>query len=296
MKIFKRMLLIAVMCATSISSWAIPALGDAGVTRVEATRVAVPQALRWSQPAVKAASNLLDEAQSGLELVLDDFRSDGASYLVISNQPQRLFSATYFEAYPEYAEYENAWNIEGFTAWGASAGGRDSSLDESASLSAKLVGFADGGCRLQFDLWNWNTWFAPDCSVVVADPKSLLRAELIQAIGELKPFPGEYFDVAETLGMISSVQAPYSVADGEIVCPYLRDIEYRNTPLPLSQPFYHSKAGEPVNQSGFELTGYNIEVDPADKWNFTLNLLGKTPQELASSVIVGEGNKFEFQF
>lgn len=267
------------------------------VDLVDPNKVDIPAELQWKPKALETASALMSDVKDQYSQTLLTMKNKGASYLEVYSDGNEGFGTQIAREYPDYANFNSAWTINGFTAWGQGVTTISVRAKVESKLASQLGGFAPGGCRLLFDFWNWNTWFAKDCKVVVASGESLLRASLIEFVQTIRWPQGEYFDVAEALELIATSKYDYEVVNSQIVCPSLFDIGYRAEPIPLYEKPRPPAAGQPTNLEGTFLTGYRISIDPKQAWVFKLDLLGLSAQELADRVEVVESPdavKFNF--
>lgn len=270
---------------------------DIEVEYIKTRDARVTYDLRWSKTSLADAQALLDEAQSTRLDVFDDLKEAGVSFVQIAGARRSVLDADLVGRYPEFDTFNNAWTLTGTAAWGEHKKTTELVPFPGEPMELKLFEFSQTSCRLAWDLFNWNTWFAPDCSLKMASPETLLRSSLILYIRALKPLEGQHFRTLEALTAISESKYEYWVRDGAIVCPSLLEIGYRRDPIPLRELADFGKPGEPKNIEGKYITGYVVFIDSVNKWKFTLLGLGKTIQELAFTArLVKQSGQETFAF
>lgn len=272
-----------IVLAFSIS----PSIANAIEPRSELTignssDVLVPSDLRWSADAISAADQLLEDLRKPADELLTSLRDDGVSSLQIARSAEDLVAEDIVGQYPAFDSYNHKVSIAGLRDWGVAAKDVTFQPADDISVANYLVTFEPGLCRLSFALFNWNTWFSPDCKVFAASPETYLQMSLVSWMDNSPSVSTDaYFGYLYALKDIVTNRIEYSVVDGRMYSEALEAIMEPQGIL-IERP------------TDSVAVGYKITLDPQDKWNITFTMNSPDLQMLADQVTLvdNEGEKF----
>lgn len=237
----------------------------------------VPDGLKWPQDAVDKVPGLLESNMAKAQSMLDQLKDAGASSVTISAGRQ-LNETPEFTRYEDLAVLNNESALVGRGDWGSEVGENQFGQASTADWNLSLVGFTPGICRLNWALFNWDTWFSPDCAVLSATPEQYLRVALASSLYFSDGITsGAGYELLSSLETISADTLPYEVRDGVLFAPDLRDDwGFAESGIPLVRPVTEASAG------------YEIEIDGQDPYHFVVRAISPTMQDLADRARVIE--------
>lgn len=266
-----------------------PSLGSTAVSAIAATRHEVEyiedskfddfvlEGLEWPQDASEKALRLLEDEKANAQSILDQLKEDGASSVTIT-AGDLLNEIPEFTRYEDLAVLNHESDLVGRGDWAVDVGKKQFGRSVTADWNASLVGFAPGICRLNWALFNWDTWFSPECSVLSATPEQYLRVALASSLYYSDAISsGAGYELLSSLETISAEMLPYEVIDGVLFAPDLGDDwGFAESGIPLVSPASEGSAG------------YEIEIDGQDAYHFIVRSRTPTMQDLANRARVIE--------
>lgn len=266
-----------------------PNFAAAVVVRNELTvgnseNVTVPANLVWSKEALAYSSELLADLQKPADALLKKMRDSGANSLQITRSGPALIPVDIVGKYKSFDIYNSKISISGTKDWGVLADDVTFQPSGDINVANYLVTFELGPCRLSFALFNWNTWFSPDCKVKVASTETYLQMSLVSWIDNAPSVSTEaYFDILCALKDIVTNKIDYQINDGRIYSVALEAI-MRPEGIPLERP------------TDSLALGYRIDIDSQHRWNITFTMNGPNLQALADSVTLVRENGVKFLY
>ncbi|MFM5903472.1 MAG: hypothetical protein ACKOOD_00110 [Microbacteriaceae bacterium] len=244
--------------------------------------VLVPDDLKWSTEAISAAEELIQDLRKPADALLVSLRDDGVSSLQITRSSANLVPEEIVGQYPAFDAYNHKVSVAGLRDWGDAAKTRTFQPSDDINVANYLVSFEPGLCRLSFALFNWNTWFSPDCKVSVATAQTYLQMSLVSWMDNSpSASTSAYFGYLYALKDIVTNHIDYSVVDGRMYSEALEAIMEPQGIL-LERP------------TDSDAVGYKITLDPQDKWSITFTMNSPDLQMLADqvSLVENEGEKY----
>ena len=237
----------------------------------------VPEDLVWPQEALNQVHSSLEPSIHRANKLLDQLKAAGASSVTIS-AGKILNDVPEFTRYEDLQVLNNESQLSGRGDWGIEVGSSELTYFVTADWNSWLVGFKPGVCRLSWTLFNWDTWFSPDCAVISATPEQYLRVALASFLFYTSgATSGGGFELAMALEEISAYRLPYEVRDGVLFAPDLdKGWGFADSGIPLLEPVRDGYAG------------YEIEIDEQDSYHFIVRSRAPTMQELANRARVIE--------
>lgn len=237
----------------------------------------VPEDLEWPQEALNQVHGSLEPSIFRANKLLDQLKAAGASSVTIS-AGKLLNDVPEFTRYEDLQVLNNESQLSGRGDWGIEVGSSELTYFVTADWNSWLVGFKPGVCRLSWALFNWDTWFSPDCAVISATPEQYLRVALASFLFYTSgATSGGGFELAMALEEISAYRLPYEVKDGVLFAPDLdKGWGFADSGIPLSEPVRDGNAG------------YEIEIDGQDPYHFVVRAISPTMQDLADRARVIE--------
>ena len=231
----------------------------------------VPEDLVWPQEALNQVHSSLEPSIHRANKLLDQLKAAGASSVTIS-AGKILNDVPEFTRYEDLQVLNNESQLSGRGDWGIEVGSSELTYFVTADWNSWLVGFKPGVCRLSWTLFNWDTWFSPDCAVISATPEQYLRVALASFLFYTSgATSGGGFELAMALEDISAYRLPYEVRDGVLFAPDLdKGWGFADSGIPLLEPVRDGYAG------------YEIEIDEQDSYHFIVRSRAPTMQELAN--------------
>jgi hypothetical protein len=237
----------------------------------------VPEGLEWPSEALLQVHGLLEPNIYRANKLLDQLKAAGASSVTIS-AGKLLNDVPEFTRYEDLQVLNNESQLSGRGDWGIEVGSSELTYFVTADWNSWLVGFKPGVCRLSWALFNWDTWFSPDCAVISATPEQYLRVALASFLFYTSgATSGGGFELAMALEEISAYRLPYEVRDGVLFAPDLdKGWGFADSGIPLIEPVRDGYAG------------YEIEIDGQDPYHFVVRAISPTMQDLADRARVIE--------
>jgi hypothetical protein len=237
----------------------------------------VPEGLEWPSEALLQVHGLLEPNIYRANKLLDQLKAAGASSVTIS-AGKLLNDVPEFTRYEDLQVLNNESQLSGRGDWGIEVGSSELTYFVTADWNSWLVGFKPGVCRLSWALFNWDTWFSPDCAVISATPEQYLRVALASFLFYTSgATSGGGFELAMALEEISAYRLPYEVRDGVLFAPDLdKGWGFADSGIPLIEPVRDGYAG------------YEIEIDGQDPYHFVVGAISPTMQDLADRARVIE--------
>lgn len=235
----------------------------------------VPEGLEWPQEALNQVHGLLEPSIYRANKLLEQLKAGGASSVTIS-AGKLLNDMPEFTRYSDVQVLNHESKLSGIGDWGVEVGKSDLSYSMTADWNSWLVGFKPGACRLSWALFNWDTWFSPDCAVISATPEQYLRVALASFLFYTSgATSGGGFELAMALEEISAYRLPYEVRDGVLFAPDLdKGWGFADSGIPLVEPVRDGYAG------------YEIEIDEQDSYHFIVRSRAPTMQQVADQAHV----------
>ena len=235
----------------------------------------VPEGLEWPQEALNQVHGLLEPSIYRANKLLEQLEAGGASSVTIS-AGKLLNDVPEFTRYEDLQVLNHESLLSGRGDWGLEVGSSELTYFVTADWNSWLVGFKPGVCRLSWALFNWDTWFSPDCAVISATPEQCLRvalaAHLFYTSGATS---GGGFELAMALEEISAYRLPYEVRDGVLFAP---DVDkgwgFADSGIPIVEPVRDGHAG------------YEIEIDEQNSYHFIVRSRAPTMQQVADQAHV----------
>ncbi len=244
--------------------------------------VVVPDDLKWSREGISAAEQLIQDLREPADALLASLRDDGVSSLHITRSAEDLVPEEIVGQYPAFDAYNHEVSIAGLRDWGAAAKELTFQPSDDINVANYMVSFEPGLCRLSFALFNWNTWFSPDCKVSAASAQTYLQMSLVSWMDNSPSVStSAYFGYLYALKDIVTNHIEYSVVDGRMYSEALEAI-MEPQGIPLERP------------TDSDAVGYKITLDPQDKWSITFTMNSPELQMLADqvSLVENEGEKY----
>lgn len=266
-RIFRKVAII--LASILLSSNSTPAAIAEDVVKVGKSGSSyVSRDIAWDPQLLHYASEKMVEQKAVVEEFLSTV-SKGANSLTITRDEDLLLDGVSLASYPFFDRYNHKLRVQGFGDFGSNVSDEKWAPVLSDRGLELLSSLPVGKCRLSWSLFNVDTWFSPDCSVSVASPETYLRSSLIIFLDN-SPVQGTdgYFFELSSLEMIASQHLPYEIRDGRLFSDGLDDV-YRDSGLALS--------------ADFERGGWDITIDPNDKWVFTFTPKATSAKEIAAS-------------
>ena len=228
---------------------------EPSVEFVSSTAQTVPEEIAWSRTTISDTLRLIDVHKKSLEAKLQSLRQAGASVLVVSKGRgvSDFFSALDLRGRDLYPVGSNI--IEAYGDWGTGISQEKDFVNPAAGYSTYLFGLQVGLCRLNFALFNWDTWFSQDCDLVTPDAKDLLRWSLVEFLANTPTQSGGdllNFQYNQVLYMMEE-HLPYTIKDGLVSCPDLFGIFGVDS-------FYL------MREASGSIPGYKILISENDPW------------------------------
>lgn len=240
----------------------------------------VPDNLTWPQEALDKVPGILQESVANAQSLLDQLKADGASSITITSG-KRVNEIADFTRYKDLDALNHTSTLVGRGDWAVEVGRKLHEESVTADWKASLVGFEPGICRLSWALFNWDTWFSPDCKVLSATPEQYLRIALASSFyysEALAAGPG--YEVLSALQQVSDYQLSYTIQDGLLFAPELEtDWGFAESGIPLTQAPSEGSAG------------YKIQIDANDAYRFVVVGVAPAMQDLASRARVIEDTR-----
>lgn len=268
---------VSFCCATSDLSGQVSAATRHEVEYIEDSKFDdfVPEGLEWPQEALNQVHGLLEPSIYRANKLLEQLEATGASSVTIS-AGKLLNDMPEFTRYADVQVLNNESQLSGRGDWGVEVGKSELSYSMTADWNSWLVGFKPGVCRLSWALFNWDTWFSPDCAVISATPEQYLRVALASFLFYTSgATSGGGFELAMALEEISAYRLPYEVRDGVLFAP---DVDkgwgFADSGIPLVEPVRDGYAG------------YEIEIDEQNSYHFIVRSRAPTMQQVADQAHV----------
>jgi hypothetical protein len=235
----------------------------------------VPEGLEWPQEALNQVRGLLEPSIYRANKLLEQLKAGGASSVTIS-AGKLLNDMPEFTRYSDVQVLNHESKLSGIGDWGVEVGKSELSYSMTADWNSWLVGFKPGVCRLNWSLFNWDTWFSPDCAVISATPEQYLRVALAAYLFYTSGVTwGGGFELAMALEEISAYRLPYEVRDGVLFASDLdKGWGFADSGILLVQPVRDGYAG------------YEIEIDEQDSYHFIVRTRSPTMQQVADQAHV----------
>jgi hypothetical protein len=228
----------------------------------------VVESLYFPKVALAFAKSELAIQRKYAQDFLDTEKRHSNSLTVVAGSNR--FARDQVSSYSAISSYLPELKVTGSSDWGRKTSPRRFAPSSSLNPADHLVTIKPGNCRLSWSLFNSDTWFEPDCKVVVATPRQYLQAALIDYNQHATPeSTSGYFIELESLKAISAGAREYTIKDGKIFSPDL-DPMLAYTGLSLR---FRSVDGS---------TGYDITIDPNNKYHFTFSVAPPVNQLRAS--------------
>jgi hypothetical protein len=235
----------------------------------------VPEGLEWPQETLNQVHGLLEPSIYRANKLLEQLKAGGASSVTVT-AGKMLNDVPEFTRYSDVQVLNHESKLSGRGAWGVEVGKSELSYSMTADWNSWLVGFKPGVCRLNWTLFNWDTWFSPDCAVISATPEQYLRVALAAYLFYTSGVTsGGGFELAMALEEISAYRLPYEVRDGVLFASDLdKGWGFADSGIPLVQPVRDGYAG------------YEIEIDEQDSYHFIVRTRSPTMQQVADQAHV----------
>lgn len=235
----------------------------------------VPEGLEWPQETLNQVHGLLEPSIYRANKLLEQLKAGGASSVTVT-AGKMLNDVPEFTRYADVQVLNHESKLSGRGDWGVEAGKSELSYSMTADWNSWLVGFKPGVCRLNWALFNWDTWFSPDCAVIYATPEQYLRVALAAYLFYTSGVTsGGGFELAMALEEISAYRLPYEVRDGVLFASDLdKGWGFADSGILLVQPVRDGYAG------------YEIEIDEQDSYHFIVRTRSPTMQQVADQAHV----------
>jgi hypothetical protein len=235
----------------------------------------VPEGLEWPQETLNQVHGLLEPSIYRANKLLEQLKAGGASSVTVT-AGKMLNDVPEFTRYADVQVLNHESKLSGRGDWGVEVGKSELRYSMTADWNSWLVGFKPGVCRLNWALFNWDTWFSPDCAVIYATPEQYLRVALAAYLFYTSGVTsGGGFELAMALEEISAYRLPYEVRDGVLFASDLdKGWGFADSGILLVQPVRDGYAG------------YEIEIDEQDSYHFIVRTRSPTMQQVADQAHV----------
>lgn len=228
---------------------------NTSVVFIAASPQLLPAQIKWSSNALRGANNLLQKQAREIRAKFTLMQHGGASVVKVS-KGQSLASKFVNLGLSQKDYFPMGSNLIGvYGDWGTKIKFETTIIDAIAQYPDYLSGLKEGTCRLSLALFNWDTWFAPDCVVVIPRAPEYLRWSLVSFLANTPSLTGGdllNYKYSQVRYMMDQ-KLTYTVENGKIVCPGLESL-FKVTKIPLR------------TQASGIIPGYEIVIEPNDIW------------------------------
>jgi len=196
------------------------------------SQMTIPKNLKWTSANLLAAKSAQRFLYRKLITEINSLKSQGSVGI------RKRYISEQTLAYPDWKKYVGelrTYYLVGFDSAGLTTA-QTADPGDAPNLASRLVYLKDDKCLFRdFNLFDFETWWAPKCQIKVESKEEFLRAALRTW---MTMSDNAYQSVSlykEKVSACISRKLKYSISDGIFNCPSVRSYFYGDTSFPLRQ-------------------------------------------------------------